>query len=110
MRPLLPLADFVDDFTKCVNYNDCSQVYIMLEQLLGKDFTEPPGFPNLHQFRLVEMYTRACTSDMKEKVLISFTKLDSKLRVVVATTAFSMGIDCPDVRQIIHYGTPSTPE
>ena len=41
---------------------------------------------------------------------MSFGKEGSKLRVVVATTAFLMGIDCPDIEQIIHYGTPSAPE
>ena len=56
------------------------------------------------------MYTRACTIEIREKVLMSFGKEGSKLRVVVATTAFLMGIDCPDIEQIIHYGTPSAPE
>ena len=94
----------------CQNYGYCTQVYGMLEHLMGQEFTEPPSYPNLHQFRLIEMYTRACTIEMREKVLTSFGKEDSVLRVVVATTAFSMGIDCPDIQQVIHYGTPSVPE
>ncbi len=32
---------------------------------------------------------------------------DSHLRVVIATIAFGMGIDCHDIRQVIHYGSPS---
>ena len=78
--------------------------------MMGDDFTDPPSYPNLHQFRLVEMYTRACTIEMREKVLTSFAKENSKLRIVITTTAFSVGIHCPDIQQIIHYGTPSVPE
>ena len=55
------------------------------------------------------MYTRSLT-EMKEKVLCSFTKVGSRLRLVIATTAFGMGIDCPDIQEIIHYGPPSCPE
>ena len=46
----------------------------------------------------------------EKKVLDSFIKSDGKLRVVIATTAFSMGVDCPDIRQVIHLGAPSTLE
>ena len=34
----------------------------------------------------------------------------SKLRIVVATTAFSMEINCPDIQNIIHYGPPASIE
>lgn len=41
---------------------------------------------------------------MREKVLNSFTKPDSTLRLLIATTAFGMGVDCQDIRTIIHWG------
>jgi len=53
------------------------------------------------------MYTRASTAVMKETVMLLFTKEDSVLRVVIATTAFSMGIDCLDIHQVIHWGVPT---
>ena len=32
------------------------------------------------------------------------SKIDGNLRVVIGTIAFGMGLDCPDVRHIIHWG------
>ena len=94
----------------CRTYRDCSDLYARLLCYLGDDKTEPAGYPNFLQFRLLTMYTRASTVAMKQAVLSVFTKQGSKLRIVIATTAFSMGIDCPDVHRIIHWGSPCDPE
>jgi len=72
--------------------------------------------------RLTELVTRAllrmgvraapyhaglCAATRRE-VLIEF--LRDRVPVVVATSAFGMGIDKPDVRQVLHWGTPRTLE
>uniref|UniRef100_A0A1X7TDL1 DNA 3'-5' helicase n=1 Tax=Amphimedon queenslandica TaxID=400682 RepID=A0A1X7TDL1_AMPQE len=56
------------------------------------------------------MYTRACTTTHKEKILANFCDEKGKLRIIIATTAFGMGIDCPNIRIIYHWGAPSTIE
>ena len=56
------------------------------------------------------MYIRASTDSMKKAVLSAFTQPGSTLQIVIATTAFSMGIDCPDIHQIIHWGPPCSLE
>lgn len=50
------------------------------------------------------MYVRASSEEMKKKVLASFMTAGSKLQIIVATIAFSMGTDCPDIQNIVHYG------
>ena len=42
--------------------------------------------------------------------MLLFGTRDTHWRVVIATVAFSMGIDIPDVRQIYHWGPPSSIE
>ncbi|EQC28453.1 hypothetical protein SDRG_13781 [Saprolegnia diclina VS20] len=53
-------------------------------------------------------YHAGLEADVKEKVRATF--LSGKLRVVVATIAFGMGIDKPNVRGVIHYHMPSSME
>ena len=75
---------------------------------MAAEFTDPPGCPNyLHQFRLTDMYHAAMTPDLKEKVINSFCSINSKLRLLIATTAFGLGIDCPDIRRVYHWGPPN---
>ena len=51
------------------------------------------------------MFTSVTESGHKEKILQLFNSNDN-LRVLVATITFGMGVDCPNVRQIIHVGSP----
>lgn len=87
----------------CQTYQNCTDLYAELIHDLGKDKTDPTGYPNLIQYRLVTMYTRASTTDMKKQVLSLFTQASSTLCIVIAMTAFSMGIDCHDIHQVIHW-------
>ncbi|HEX9703855.1 MAG TPA: ATP-dependent DNA helicase RecQ [Gemmatimonadales bacterium] len=72
--------------------------------------------------RLAELVTRALlrrsvraapyhaglTAGVRRQVLFAF--LRDRVRAVVATTAFGMGIDKPDVRRVLHWGPSRTLE
>jgi ATP-dependent DNA helicase RecQ len=72
--------------------------------------------------RLTELVTRALlrrgvraapyhagmTARARRRVLAAF--LDDRAPVVIATSAFGMGIDKPDVRRVVHWGAPRTLE
>ena len=51
------------------------------------------------------MYMSCTDLTVKEKVVEEFTR-ESSLRIVIATVAFGMGIDCHNVRQVIRMGPP----
>jgi ATP-dependent DNA helicase RecQ len=62
--------------------------------------------------RLVGVSARAYHGGMereeRDEVLAAF--LDGSLRIVVATSAFGMGVDKPDVRLVLHYDMPGSLE
>ena len=60
-------------------------------------------------FRLIDMYTKWQEVDVKESIIKFFSDPNGKLRVIVATIAFGMGLDCPNI-EIIHWGPSSTVE
>ena len=76
---------------------------------LNKEFTHPAGYPAMPQFRLV-MFTSGTHSSVKESITAAFSSPLSNLRVLIATIAFGMGINPPDVRYIIHCGPPNDVE
>ncbi|AHI06857.1 ATP-dependent DNA helicase RecQ [Bdellovibrio bacteriovorus W] len=64
----------------------------MLAEILGKKFSG------------VGFYHAGLPAEVRAKTQESYA--DAKLRILVATNAFGMGIDQPDVRLVVHYQIP----
>ena len=90
----------------CKTYIDVASIYRYFKTSMKENFTEPNGAPDLSRYRLVEMYTRCTQQYVKDTIIEKFTT-SSQLRIVIGTIAFGMGIDSPDVRQVIHWGISS---
>lgn len=91
----------------CRTHDDCSHMYLFITSRLGKECFQPVGAPNLARFRIVDMFTSCTHPQVKDSILQSFSQPNGILRVVIATVAFGMGLDCPNVRRIFHWGAPN---
>ena len=49
-------------------------------------------------------------NEVKLQIIDSFCNPSAPLRIVCATIAFGMGIDCADIREVIHFGVPEDTE
>uniref|UniRef100_A0A1X7V1D6 DNA 3'-5' helicase n=1 Tax=Amphimedon queenslandica TaxID=400682 RepID=A0A1X7V1D6_AMPQE len=47
------------------------------------------------------------SESQKQSILKLYTYPNGHLRIVIATVAFGMGIDCPSIRRVIHWGPPT---
>jgi ATP-dependent DNA helicase RecQ len=56
----------------------------------------------------VTLYHAGLSARAREDAMAAF--LDGTARVIVATVAFGMGIDKPDVRWVLHYDPPPSPD
>ena len=88
----------------CRNIKACSILYGLFRNELGTDnsYVGPQSAKNC----IYAMYHHSTPEKNKRLVSKNFRKPDSNLRVVIATAAFGMGVNVPDVRKIIHWGAP----
>ena len=85
---------------------DCAELWMAFRNYMGQFITEPPGcYVDIPELRLVDCFT-GCTDQVVKDIILKQFSRQSCLRVVIATIAFGLGVDCPDIRQVIHYGIP----
>jgi ATP-dependent DNA helicase RecQ len=113
----LPLDLLFDDIIKEIQINDvtakrviiycqtrkqCGILYKMFEVSLGIKFYK--GSSPKPTRRLVEMYHAGTPSSVKKHISKNLSKPDGHIRVLIATIAFGMGVNCKNVQSIIHFG------
>ena len=90
--------------------NDCSLIYSYFKDALKGSLSDPPGYYDISRCAIVDKFSTCNSPAVKNQILSSFSTPNGRLQVVIATIAFGMGIDCPNIRQIIHWNPPSDME
>ena len=74
-------------------------------ELASRKILEFPQQPGPRKF-ICEKFTACSSPNTKAKIIESFIDPKGTVRVVIATVAFGMGLDTPNVRQVVHWGPP----
>ena len=91
----------------CRMYDDAGYMYSFFLSRLKVESHEPIGAPDLSKYRLIDLFTACTPKSVKDAIVDNFCKIDGTLRIVIATIAFGMGLNCPNIRRIVHWGPPS---
>ena len=93
----------------CRTYQECIDIFVeLVTELDSEDALFVPSLSsNDDREHVCQLYTACTAEDTKDYILKSFTSHTGAVRVVVATIAFGLGLDAPDIRQTIHWGPSS---
>ncbi len=96
----------------CRNLGMCAKIYEFILEAAGAcALLNKPCISRKENWNvaLVEMYHASNSPATQEHVLSEFCKTESTIRCLIATVAFGMGVQVPDVRLMIHWGLPTEP-
>ena len=91
----------------CRTYTDFNEISTAIINALHVAGLLMPEEGSQH---VCQMFSASTEEKVKNDVLLSFIDPQSALRIVVATIAFGMGLNAPNVGRIIHYGPSDTIE
>ena len=87
----------------------CGYAFKIFQQILQEKSYYPEDQVD-PEHRIFAQFHAAQTEKMKKEILKQLTGTKSTIRVVFATVAIGLGVNIPDVRQVIHIGPPTTIE
>ena len=91
----------------CRSIHTCASLYKMFITAMRAESYEPCGSPPSIASRLFAMYHSQVSEDEKHQIMESIVNPDGNCRVLFSTTAFGMGVDVPNIRKVIHFGSPA---
>jgi ATP-dependent DNA helicase RecQ len=79
----------------------------MINRLGARGFT---GKPQTAENRLIDQYSSTVGKNKvdEKRILRRMQVVGGSLRCLVSTNAFGMGINCPDIDAVMHWGMPAT--
>ena len=86
----------------------CGFAYKLFEHILGSEQYFPTGSATVPENRLFAQFHASQTDQMKTEILKQLCSGKSVVRVVFATVAIGMGVDIPNIRNVIHISPPCT--
>lgn len=92
----------------CQTIKQCAMLYNIFKGLLGEHMFV--GNKEDPKCVIVEMLHSCTPAANKDNILQSFQLKRGTIRVLIATIAFGMGVDCKAVHNIIHIGPPKSIE
>ena len=85
----------------CQTVKQCAHLFSMFELELGLSMYDGEADP---RNRLVQMMHSGSPESVKGHVLDQFADSSKPLRILIATIAYGMGVNCKGVRRVIHFG------
>ena len=94
----------------CRRLIDRGKIFQFFDLVLLDEQYWPHDAPQIPENRLFHQYHKPLPRSDKETVLELLSSSHPTCRIIISTVALGMGLNCPDISRVIHYGVPTTME